>query len=496
VTFNSLSFQRKLESSDFGLLCFVPVFHRRSNNVVGTMPENLRILLVNAINPNVEVEARYPNLGLGYLAASVRKALPELPVLFRVADRDVQGALSRFRPHIVGVSSVSQNFDIAKAYADLAARTGAAVVMGGVHISALPALLPASASAACLGESEDTFVDVIKAYLGGGLTPDTLAGVAGVAYREGEAVRLTGPRPPRLELDTIPMPARDLFRVASHTYMFTSRGCPFKCAFCSSSRYWGRLRLFSAGYVVDEVGMLARDHGVDMISFYDDLFVASVKRVEEVVRLLEAGGLIGKVRFTCSCRANVVNPELAKLLRRMGVVSVGMGLESGDEETLRYLKGGNISVAHNHAAVDMLKAEGLAVNASFVIGSPDEPREAVMRTYEFIKKSRLDLFDVYLLTPFPGTPVWGDAKGRGLVTDDMPDWSVLDVNVYRAPDKAVIMSKTMGRDEVVSLYRKFRRMRLWRNLIKSVNHPLMRDLPKMAVRALVERLSGVFGRRA
>jgi radical SAM superfamily enzyme YgiQ (UPF0313 family) len=240
--------------------------------------------------------------------------------------------------------------------------------------------------------------------------------------------------------------------------------------------------------VVDEIEVLAKA-GVEMISFFDDLFVANFRRLEEICGLLDKRNLLGKVEFTCSCRADVVRPELVKVLKRMGVVSVGMGLESGDDDVLRFLKGGNSSVAKNREAIELLKDGGIAANASFVIGSPSETHDQVMRTYDFIKESRLDLFDVYILTPLPGTPVWDMALAKGLVDEDM-DWSRLDVNLYRAPEKAIIMSDVLSRDEVVALYNKFRRLRFRRNMLKVINHPMKRDLPRIALGMLRENLSG------
>lgn len=453
------------------------------------MPGKLRVLFVDAINPAVEVESRYPSLGMAYLVSAARKALPG-EIEFKIAGRDVQSVAESFKPHVVGISSVSQNFNIANDYAGYFSQKGTAVVMGGVHISAIPGCLPDGAAAACLGESEETFVELIKAYLGGGFSPETLAGISGIAFREGGEIKLTAPRPQIQNMDNIAMPARNLLDIQPHTYMFTSRGCPYRCTFCSSTRFWDKLRFFSAEYVVDEIGLLVRDYGVSMISFFDDLFAANTKRLEEIAVLLEKRGLNGKVKYTCSCRANVVKPELAKILKRLGVVSVGMGLESGDEETLKYLKGGTVNVAHNSRAIEVLKSAGIAANASFVIGSPDETFEQSMKTYNFIRKSRLDLFDIYLLTPYPGTPVWDYAKRRGLVSDDM-DWSRLDVNVYREPGKAIILSETMKKEEVFSLYKRFRRLRFRRNLVKVFNHPMRRDLPMMAWKLFKEKVSAL-----
>jgi anaerobic magnesium-protoporphyrin IX monomethyl ester cyclase len=451
------------------------------------MSKNLKILLVSAVNTEVEVESRYPNLGMAYLVSMARKDLPGAAVEFLIADKDIPGVTASFKPDLAGISSVSQNYNIAKEYAAFFEKSGIPYIMGGVHITQMPATLPEGALAACLGEGEHTFADIVRAALGGRLR-ESIPEIPGLAYWDGAELKLTEPREQEPDLDNLPVPARDLLEIRPHAYMFTSRGCPFRCTFCSSTRFWQKLRLFSAEYVVDEVEMLVKN-GVTMISFFDDLFVANFQRLEKIYELMENRGLLGKVQFTCSCRANVVKPELVALLKKMGVVSVGMGLESGDDEVLRFLKGGNISVAHNHEAINLLKDVGIAVNASFVIGSPGETREQVMNTYNFIKGSRLDLFDIYILTPLPGTPVWDMAKDRGLVGEDM-DWSRLDVNQYRSPDKAIIMSDVLSHEEIIALYNKFRKLRLYRNMLKVINHPMKRDFPRIALRMLQEYLTG------
>ncbi len=446
-----------------------------------------RILLVNAVNPAVEVETRYPNLGLGYLAASVRKHIPDEIITFFIADDNIKKIVAEFKPHLVGISSVSQNYNIALNYSRYFETQNIPFIIGGVHITSLPKTLPKSAIAACLGESEMTFVELVKLFIEGGFSPEKLKQIQGIAFWDGQILIETESRR-LMEMDTIPPPARDLLNIRSHTYMFTSRGCPYRCTFCSSSRFWDKLRFFSAEYVVDEIEFLYQNHDVSMISFFDDLFAANRKRLKRIIRSLKNRQLLGKIKYTCSCRANVVDKELASLFSEMGIVSVGLGLESGDENILQYLKGESIHVRDNIRAVNVLKDAGIAANASFIIGSPQETVPQIMNTYNFIKNSKLDLFDIYILTPYPGTPVWEYAKKCNLISEDIKDWSILDVNVYRSPNKAVILSECLSKDEVVAYYMKFRRLRFRRNIIKVIKHPMKRDLPRMAWELLKERI--------
>jgi radical SAM superfamily enzyme YgiQ (UPF0313 family) len=438
-----------------------------------------RVLLVNSVNPSMGLETRFPSLSFGYLAATARRDLAGESPEFKVVDHDVAGTMREFRPHLVGISSTSQNFNHAVEYASLAASLGVPAMIGGAHISAIPSSLPRTAIGV-LGEGEETFVELLQAAVSGPLTPEVLERVPGVTFWEDGVLRQTTHRAPATDLDCLPMPARDLFDIKPHTYMFTSRGCPYRCTFCFSTRFWGKVRFFSPEYVVEEIATLVRDHKVETITFYDDLFVANMRRVEEIARLLEQRRLLGRVQFTCYVRANLVQPQLAALLKRLGVVSVAMGLESGDDETLDFLKGG-VTVEQNRKAIACLKGEGIATSGTFVIGSPRESREQVLRTYDFIRQSQLDLFDVFLLTPLPGTPIWKTAKERGLVSDDM-DWSRLEINPYRSLEKAIVLSEVLSPREIRALYRQFRRLRT-RRIARSVfTHPLKRHFPAMAMK--------------
>ena len=451
------------------------------------MDKSIRVLLINAINARVEVETRYPSLGLAYLASSARKNVTGADIQFKIVDKNIPSAAKEFKPHLVGISSVSQNFNIAIKYSNFFSTLGIPVIMGGIHISSLPETLPLTATVGCIGEGEYSFVKIIKVFLENSLGLETLACIPGIIFWDAGKLRKTTEIVPENNLDLIPLPARDLLPINSHAYMFTSRGCPYRCTFCASSRFWNKLRFFSAEYVVSEIEQLISDYNVKMISFFDDLFVADRQRLEKILHLLEKRNIRGRVKFTCNCRANLVDKELANILFRMGVVSANMGFESASDEMLRFLKGGMVSVAHNLEAITILKNAGIAVNGSFIIGSPKETKEQIMQTYNFIRKTKLDLFDIYLLTPFPGTPVWDYAKKRNLISDDMRDWSRLDMNTYRlSEEQIIVLSEMLTKKEIIALYKKFLHLRFWRNMIKVLTHPMINDVPIMAYKLLKE----------
>lgn len=457
------------------------------------MNKKLRILLINAVNTGVEVENRYPHLGFGYLISYARKNLSSIELEFKVVEGEANSNLTDFVPDIVGISSVSQNFTIAQRLSDFYGCRGIPVIIGGIHISVLPDTLPKSALAGCIGEGEQTFAEILRLCSNGKLREE-FVNIAGLVYWKNHELKHTEPRIPLDNLDEIPAPDRSHMVIGSHAHMFTSRGCPYRCVFCASTRFWDKLRFHSAEYVADEIEFLYKNYHVKIISFFDDLFVANLERMKKLKDILEEKHLLGKIKYTTNCRANLVTVELARTLKSLGVVSVGLGLESGDEETLRFLKTGNVTVEQNHQAINIIKNEGIFANASFVIGSPDESEKQVMATYRFIKNSRLDLFDIYFLTPYPGTPVWDYSLKKGIISNDMKDWSRLDVNAYRDFDKVIFVSDKIAPARLVALYKKFRLLRLIRNSIKVWRHPLLHMVPKIAFMMCYDYLRRLFAR--
>lgn len=449
----------------------------------------MKILFLDAIEAQNELESRYPSLGLGYLSSSLKLKLGPQNITTKIIDQNLEAEIKNFQPDLVGMRAVSQNYQRVMVAARLTKKQGLPVVIGGIHITSLPQTLTKEMDAAVLGEGEETLVKLIKLFRRRGkLTSPDLAKIPGLAFWQDNRIKITTPAPLIKNLDALPFPDREILTIRPHTYLFTSRGCPFRCRFCASSRFWQTLRLFSAEYVAAEIEELVAKYQVKFISFYDDLFIADLGRVEKLLSLLQHKKLIGRVKFSCSARAELITDQAARLLAQMGIKSVGMGLESGNQQTLKFLKGPSASVAQNQQAIKTLHRQGILANASFVIGSPRETREQILQTLDFIKHSGVDFADTYLLTPFPGTPIWDYARKRKLVSNQM-DWRLLNVNFETHPQKAIILSETLTRPQLWQLHRLFQRERLKIALKKIWRQPYLMDVPRFIFQKFRQCLS-------
>lgn len=417
----------------------------------------IKFLFINAINAADSIEARYPPLGIGYLCSSLRSRFGNAAFEFKVIDKDLESQISIFAPHIVGISSVSQNYNKTIKYAEIAKRLHIPVICGGVHISMLPYSLSKDMDIGVIGEGEETICDVLELFIRRQAFPaEDLRNIRGIAFWGADGkISITGKRGLVTPLDKVPFPARDVLNILPDTYMFTSRGCPYRCTFCASSRFWDKVRLFSAGYVVKEITHLMNEYNVKSINLYDDLFAIDTGRIREIVKLLRSNNILGKIDFSCAIRANLVSDETIDLLQEMGVKSIGLGLESGCEETVKYLKH-DVSVNDNINAVKIIRKHKISTFGSFIIGSPLEEEKDALETLKFIKKTGLDGFNIYVLTPYPGTPVWDWAKSRGLVSDNM-DWDKLNINFEDNNKSFILLSEKLSKENIRKLIFQFKR---------------------------------------
>jgi anaerobic magnesium-protoporphyrin IX monomethyl ester cyclase len=388
-----------------------------------------------------------PPLQMAYIATYLRDCGGFRQVrVFDINHKPGLKELVKFSPDVVGISTFTPDYNQAIQMAQTIRKTNpdATIILGGHHISMLPSTLDEVFDLAVCGEGEETMLQLMEAYRKHGkLLPDVLSGINGVAYRQGGQVKCTQPRELIADLDKIPIPDRSFlpehyvrtkrplsylnWRPVAEANIFTSRGCPYTCVFCSAVAFWGKTRMHSAGRVVEEIKYVCNSYHTDVIYIQDDLFAVNKKRVREVIEGLREANLLGKVSFGCLIRMNLINDEMCELLREMGVVLVGMGFESGNAEMLKYLKGESVSLEMGRQAVRTCKKYGFVVQGSIIIGNPGETMAQMYDTRKFIDELfQLGIDDIWLLiaTALPGTGFWQYALEKGLVSNDM-NWDNL-----------------------------------------------------------------------
>jgi radical SAM superfamily enzyme YgiQ (UPF0313 family) len=412
----------------------------------------------------------------------------------RYATRRIESELETFRPDLVAISSVTQNYGTAIRQARLAKTACLPVVVGGMHISSLPESITDAMDVACIGEGERTFLELVQLCLETGALPQRrLHDIRGVAFRSNGKLCVTGQRPLVAALDDLPHPDRSLIGYSDREYIYSARGCAYRCVFCACTRHWKRVRYASAPYVLEEIRELA-DHGVRTIRLNDDNFVANKPRLAEISRLVVQAGIHRKVRFSCWARANDITAEVIQDLKAMNVVAVVLGLESGNDAVLHYLKG-NVTVDDNRRAIELLKDAHIQTSGDFIIGSPEETDQEIAQTYEFIRNSRLDFVTVNVFSPLPGTPVWTLAEGRGLVSANM-DWDRCDFKFDPNSESAIVLSERLTHRQLACWHQRFAKLSRWRNFRALPRSPWLDELPKVLAKMLAGKIKKIARRVA
>jgi anaerobic magnesium-protoporphyrin IX monomethyl ester cyclase len=421
-----------------------PIFSKKNSGM-------FKVALI-ALNINEETYAQLAMpIGLCYLASYVRKYLTDCPIEFVIFDGTVK--CEEIEADLVGISSMSRYIPKAIALAEGIKRRGPIpVILGGPHITALPHTLDTAFDAAVLDEGEETFLELCRIAISSRALPaSTLAGVKGIAFHKGSEVIITPPRPYIDPIERIPSPERSLWPMKDRIkWVSSSRGCPFACAFCGLAK--SVYRKFPAPYVVNELIQMKDTYNIKAITFQDDLFTADKKRLREIVELIESHSLQKELSFMVSLRSDLIDEPTLELLKRMNVKNIFMGIESGSEKVLSFLKSNTAKVTDMQRAIDLCHDYDIQIEGSFIIGSPMEESSDLKATYDFICDNygagKLDMVAIYLLTPFPGTKVWEYAKSRGLV-DELMDWSRLNLFtiIDFKPEASIYLNEKIPLDE-------------------------------------------------
>ena len=262
------------------------------------------------------------------------------------------------------------------------------IIAGGPHTSVALETIPEFVDYVVQGEGEKAILDVL----------------------EGKTERVV--RAKRIEnLDSLPMPAWDCFVNLPYDFsapwlseqpvfnMNTSRGCPFNCTFCSVGSIWGKqYRMFSAERIVDDIQHLVNTYGTRGIYFREDNFSLNKKRVVEFCNLLLKKGI--EIKWVCETRVDSLNKDLIALMYKAGCRALDIGVESGNQRILDFLKKG-ITIEQTRRVFKYCNKIGMKTAASFVVGVPTETQNEREQTIKFCKeiKPSTSWFNIFVAIP-------------------------------------------------------------------------------------------------
>jgi len=419
---------------------------------------------MNVLLMNPPVQTAYPgedaqdSLGILYLAATLQEKGMDVRLLDssqeRASWRDVAKSIGSYSPDVVGITCTTATrfpaFRLAKMIKRI--RRDATVIIGGPHVSMVP-----EETLSCVkdidivvaGEGEVALQNILEALAGKKRLPD----MPGIFSREKGAISGSGFCPPVEDLAVLPLPARHLLSKyrdrktgmyttpnqtlggenvpMSTTPIMTTRGCPFGCAFCSTSHFWGkRNRMRPVESVVEEMEHVVREYRQSLFYIHDDTFNMSVERVFDICDQLAKKKL--GIRFSCNLRVDNVTRDMLAKMKEAGCYYVAFGVESGSKRVLDEVIGkGKVDKEKARNTARWCDELGITRQANFLYSLPTETAEEVGETIKFSQ----ELGGRQIFSPtkiFPGTKVETMARHMGVLPQDF-SWSRKRIMKYAYP---------------------------------------------------------------
>jgi radical SAM superfamily enzyme YgiQ (UPF0313 family) len=384
------------------------------------------------IRVNYDSHQITPVLGIAYLA-SYLSANGYNPLIIdglknRLGNNKILEILQKKGIEIAGITCLSAYYNEVVALARLLREHGLKVIIGGVHPTFLPwqTLTESNANYVVCGEGEKALLQWLQNnasnILPGG---EKIRGIYSLSELSGPDAPFETAEPV-MHLDDLPYPDWDQMppasfppaphgAVAKHFpigIIFSTRGCPYSCKFCASPVFYNhKARFRSPENIVGEIKLLIEKYGVREIQFEDDNLTLRRSHIENICNLIIKNNI--KCAFSCpnGIRADRIDDELIKLMKRAGFYYCALGIESANRVVLENInKKESIETIQN--AINILKRNGIVSQGFFIFGLPGETKESIEETINFSLRSGLDRAQFMILDVLPGCELWNDLKGK------------------------------------------------------------------------------------
>ena len=414
----------------------------------------MRKTLISYVKPHVQEDPLAMVLGIAYLGATMEKE--GLPIALAderiMTDAEMRRAIDE--NDIIGFGALTPNIRRAVVWAKYAKEQGKITVMGGPHASVDPGIFLDSGhfDYVLKGEAEHTLPQFVRALEAG--DEKSLAELPGLsALRDGQ-LAIDNPAPPLIKrLDDLPLPARHLLPMEKYfeanpeklVYVFTTRGCPFKCIFCQKELTGRGFRVRSTEMIVDEVESVVKTYNPGVVLFVDEILTLRKKRIHEMCDEIIRRGL--KFEWIANTRADCVDYPLLKHMHCAGCRRIYYGWESGSQRMLDVLKK-DLTPEEIIEAAKMTRRAGIWAKVYLIVGNPGETQEDIEETEKVLKLAGPDLVRVSVFNPLVGTESWDGYKAKIDVEDLRENYVSSNRSAYRHENFSGLELEEMRKDLV------------------------------------------------
>jgi radical SAM superfamily enzyme YgiQ (UPF0313 family) len=432
-----------------------------------------------------------PPLGVLFIAAVLERLDHTVQVIdCQVEEYDydqVEAEIAKAEYDLLGLTVMTFSLIDSKMVTALAKKhhPDKPIVWGGphLHIYAIETAKFPDVDYVCAGEGESAIEELTEFLAGQRDWKD----VRGIGRMNDDRYEFNGPGEAVQDLDSLPFVARHLTPYHKYssilakgqtvTTLFTSRGCPYKCAFCDRPQLRPNFRARSAESVVEEIEH-CYEMGIDEFIIYDDTFTVDKKRVHAICDEIIDRGL--KIYWDCRTSVNAMDESLIEHMGRAGCVGIHYGVEAGTEKIQKAINK-NLRLDRVGEIFALTRKHGIKTMAYFILGNPTETREDIEEGFRFLKKIDPDFVHLTSLTPFPATEIYLKGLADGIIKTDY--WRELAINP-RADFETPHWPENFTREELNALivrgyrafylrpkyiFRRLRQIRSTRELMKNVS---------------------------
>lgn len=402
-------------------------------------------------------EPHWLPLGFAYIGALLKRHGHAVQVFDRYAvmgrlgldreriDQAMLTAVKTLVPDVIGLSTISPMiYETAHCAKIIRSSFQGIILAGGHHATALPRVTLGNIpelDGVVIGEGEEPLLALAE-----GTKHKEVDGILwrsnGEATAGKETLRALERSSARVsELDTLPFPDFSLFDAAFYTRrtssvirgfhlstlsMLGSRGCNHRCSFCTESLvYGGGVRFHSVDYIMEMIERsLLQYPQVEGIYFHDNNFLVDPARVEQLCRRFIETGLAKRFLWAVQARADMLEPDLLRLMRKAGCIKMEIGVEAVSQKDLDSVRKGT-TVGLNEEALWQCRDAGISVHAYLLTRTEGESMGDLEAKLEWLKKNRPDTFSMSSMLRYPGSLLYREKGAKFFETQDWTRESVL-----------------------------------------------------------------------